>query len=380
MSRKVRKDRIENKAMGDLLPIKLTFYTFNSIPGETCLRSGVDLRENLILKEQGMNNGALSGKKVLVTGATGFIGYRLAEILAKREGAKVMGAGRKLDKAAALKEHRVELLALDLNDDGELSKKLSGVDYVFHCAGALGGDDATAERVNVAATKKIAGAAAQNSVTRFIHVSTVGVYDMSHSDVVDEATPLATDHPSGYPRTKARGEKAVFEVGCENDLEVVAVRPSMVYGPGDGVWTSMMYKNVCEGKPVYLGDGSYNFNPVYLDDVVEAMIKAATAKGVAGEAFNISSEVSSWKGFMSYYGDACGKQPKGVPLFVAKIMAAANKVPGINTPIDKGFIEMATSNKFFPIEKANKLLNWQPAVSLEQGMKETLAWLERNKV
>ncbi|MCP9200834.1 NAD-dependent epimerase/dehydratase family protein [Gramella sp. GC03-9] len=323
-----------------------------------------------------MNSKELSGKKVLVTGATGFIGYRLAEILARDQQAKVTGAGRKLDKAGKLKDFGVELLALDLTSEQELDNSLTGVDFVFHCAGALGGDDKTAEMVNELATRKIVETAACNGVKRIVHISTVGVYDMTQSDTLDEKTPLALDHPSNYPRTKARGEKLAFKTGKLNDVEVVAIRPSMVYGPGDGVWTTMMYKNVCEGKPVFLGDGNYSFNPVYLDDVVDAMIKAATAEGVNGEAFNISSEVTTWKHFMNYYGDACNKKPKGIPVFMAKLMAAANKIPGVQTPIDKGFIEMATSNKFFPVDKAGKMLNWKPNTSLEEGMEKTIAWLK----
>ncbi|MCH4823872.1 SDR family NAD(P)-dependent oxidoreductase [Gramella lutea] len=325
-----------------------------------------------------MNSGELSEKKVLVTGATGFIGYRLAETLAKDENAMVTGAGRKLEKASKLKDHGIDLVALDLTDQIELDKALSNIDYVFHCAGAIGGDDKTAELINETATRKLVEAAGRTGVQRIVHVSTVGVYDMSGTDIIEENTPLALDHSSNYPRTKAKGEKLAFEAGKKNNIEVVAIRPSMVYGPGNGVWTRMMYKNVCEGKPVFLGDGSYNFNPVYLDDVVDAMIKAAISTGVDGEAFNISSEVTTWKKFMNYYGEACGKKPKGIPLFVAKLMSAANNLPGVKTPIDKGFIEMATSNKFFPIEKANKMLKWKPTVGLEEGMERTISWLKQS--
>lgn len=324
-----------------------------------------------------MNSGELQGKKVLVTGATGFIGHRLAEILANNEKAIVTGAGRKLEKASELKNYGIELLALDLTNRDDLDKVLSDCDYVFHCAGALGGDDKTAELINETATRKLVKAAGKNGVKRVIHVSTVGVYNMSGTDVVDENTPLALNHSSNYPRTKARGEKLAFETGKRNNVEIVAIRPSMVYGPGNGVWTRMMYNNVCEGKPVFLGDGNYNFNPIYLDDVVDAMVKAATKQGVDGEAFNISSEVTTWKNFMNYYGEACDKKPKGIPLVVAKIMAAANKIPGVNMPIDKGFIEMATSNKFFPVEKAEQMLNWKPSVGLEEGMERTIRWLKQ---
>ena len=81
---------------------------------------------------------------------------------------------------------------------------------------------------------------------------------------------------------------------------------------------------------------------------------------------------------MNYYGEACNKKPKGIPLFVAKLMSSANKIPGVRTPIDKGFIEMATSNKFFPVEKANKMLKWKSVVKLDEGMAKTINWLKQS--
>ncbi|MGK7390703.1 MAG: NAD-dependent epimerase/dehydratase family protein [Candidatus Cyclobacteriaceae bacterium M2_1C_046] len=325
-----------------------------------------------------MSSSDLTGVKVLVTGATGFIGYRLAEILAKKEKALVIGTGRKLEKAEKLKEFGVELVSPDLTNQSELREVLNGVKYVFHCAGVVQGDAKSGELINVKATEEIVKAAAEKGVKRIIHISTVGAYDMENIPVVEESTPLTLNHSSTYPRTKARGEKAAFEQGKKYNIEVVVLRPSMVYGPGAGVWTTMMYQNVSKGNPVFLGDGSYGFNPVYLDDVVDAIIKSATAPGVAGEAFNISAEATTWIKFMSYYGTLCGKEAKGIPLFIAKIMATANKIPGIKTPIDKGFIEMATSKKLFPTDKAQQLLNWKPTTSLDEGMKQTKNWLKEH--
>lgn len=325
-----------------------------------------------------MNSSDLKGAKVLVTGATGFIGQRLAEVLATQEKAMVMGAGRNLLKAENLKAFGIELISLDLTDANEMNKALSGVSYVFHCAGALGGDAEDAKRINEDATEQVIKSSAKAGVKRVVHVSTVGVYDMKDTDEVGEDTPLALNRPSNYPRTKARGEQKAFELGQKNGVDVVSIRPSMVYGPGDGVWTTMMYQNVSKGNPVFLGDGSYNFNPVYLDDVVDAMIKAATSPAVAGEAFNVSSGITTWKNFMSYYGELASKEPKGIPLFMAKLMAVANKIPGVKTPIDKGFVEMATSKKVFPVGKAKKLLNWEPQTSLEEGMEKTISWLREN--
>jgi len=276
-----------------------------------------------------MSTSELNGAKILVTGASGFIGYRLAEVLAQKEKATVVGAGRDLTKAEKLKEYGVDLVSPDLNNADDLKQVLADVDFIFHCAGALGGDDESAKKINIDATGEVIKAAAAAKVKRVIHVSTVGVYDMKDKDNVDEDTELALDHPSRYPRTKARGEKLAFEEGKKHNMEVVSIRPSMVYGPGDGVWTTMMYGNVSKGNPVYLGDGSYNFNPVYLDDVVNLMIKAAITPKAAGESFNASAAITTWQNFMNYYGELAGKSPKGVPLFMAKMMAAANNIPGV---------------------------------------------------
>lgn len=151
----------------------------------------------------------------------------------------------------------------------------------------------------------------------------------------------------------------------------------MIYGPGHGIWSAGMYQNVLQGKPVMLGEGSATFNPVFVDDVAEAIMLCAKHPKAAGEAFNISAGTTTWNTFMTHYAVLSGKKHKGAPIFVARLLAWANNIPGITTPIDQGFIEMATSSKEFPTNKALDLLGWEPKVSLEQGMTQTLTWLKR---
>ena len=320
---------------------------------------------------------SLENTLVLVTGATGFVGSRLSENLSTNEKANVTGIGRNLDRVSYLKDHGVKLQSADLLNIDALKELVDGKEVVFHTAAALGADPETAHKVNVEATETLVRLAGEAGVLRFVHISTVGVYDMKNLDEVDESAPLALNHSSTYPRTKAEAEKRAIEMASTYDLELSIVRPSMIYGPGHGVWSEGMLKNILEGKPVMLGDGSAHFNPVYIDDVVDSIIRCAKHPKAAGEAFNVSAEITTWREFMNYYGDLCGKEPKGLPLIIARLMAFANRVPGVSTPIDQGFIEMATSRKNFPIKKAADLIDWKPGVTLEEGMKRTTDWLEK---
>jgi 2-alkyl-3-oxoalkanoate reductase len=319
----------------------------------------------------------LSGTSVLVTGATGFIGSRLAERLAE-QGARVTGIGRSVDKVSHLSGKGVELIPVDLLDSGALRRVVEGNEIVFHSAVSFSPDPAMAEAVNVTATEVLVRRAAEVGVRRFVQVSTVGVYDFPPAGPVPEETPLALDHPSNYPRTKARSERLVFDVGQGSGMEVTAVRPSQVYGPGPGVWIVGMFDRIRQGEPVLLGDGSGHFCPVYLDDVVDALMRAAVSPEAPGEAYNVSSDVTDWKTFMGYYAPLAGKEPKATPLVVARLLSAANRIPGVAVPIDRGFIEMATSRHSFPIEKARRELGWEPKVGLDEGMERTLRWLQES--
>ncbi|MFP8489938.1 NAD-dependent epimerase/dehydratase family protein [Gracilimonas sp. Q87] len=319
---------------------------------------------------------SLTDKSVLVTGATGFVGSRLSELLSTKEKAEVTGIGRDLDRVSHLKKKGVSLEAVDILDTEALKSMVEGKDFIFHTAADMQADPDTAQSVNVEATEDLVRLAGEAGVSRFIHVSTVGAYDMAEVEVVDESTPLALDHPSTYARTKAQAEKRAADMAEEFELELTIVRPSMIYGPGHGFWSESMFKNVLEGKPVFLGDGSTHFNPVYIDDVVEALILCAKQPKAAGESFNVSADITTWREFMSHYGRLCDKEPKGLPLIIARLMVFANKIPGINTPIDQGFIEMANSYKRFPTQKATKLLGWGPEVTLEEGLKRTTEWLK----
>lgn len=150
---------------------------------------------------------SLTDTPVLVMGATGFLGSRLLEVLSAKEQANATGIGRNLDRVSHLHGQGVTLEAVDLLNTEALKRVVEGKDIIFHTAAVLDTDPDTAQAVNVEATKKLIQLAGEAGASRFVHVSTVGVYDMPNRTEVDETTPLAIDHPATYLRTQAQAEK-----------------------------------------------------------------------------------------------------------------------------------------------------------------------------
>lgn len=318
---------------------------------------------------------SLEGARVLVTGATGFIGGRLARRLAAEEGARVTGAGRRLERSRRLEEHGLELARADLLDRERIRELVRGRDVVFHAAAWMGGDPAQAHRVNVEATEDLVRAAAETGVDRFVHVSSIAVYGRPETRIVDETHPLAPDARSAYGRTKTRGEIAAREAARAGDLELAVVRPAMVYGPRSRIWTLKIFRMACAGRPLLIGDGTGHFHPAYVDDVVDALVRCATSPAAAGEAFNVVDEPVTWREYVGHHAALCGREPRSIPVWLAKLVAAADRIPGLDLPLDGTRVAMATEPFVFPSRKARERLGWEPGVPLEEGLRRAEAWL-----
>src|SRR3990170_313861 len=179
--------------------------------------------------------------KALVTGATGFIGGHIVDSLLAA-GHQVRGLARNTEKAARLRDLGVEATMGDLTDIASLRAAARGVDTVFHAAAKVTdwGPWPEFEAATVLGTEQALQAAVDAGVRRFLHVSTVGVYDdralVSAGGRAGEDTPLTTGADGSwgfYAKSKMLAEKAAFRYHNEGKLIVSAIRPAWVYGPRD---------------------------------------------------------------------------------------------------------------------------------------------------
>jgi nucleoside-diphosphate-sugar epimerase len=311
---------------------------------------------------------------VLVTGASGFIGGRLAEVLAHEHGARVIGLGRHFRTAAP---EGVQHEVCDLEDTPRLHGLLEGQEVVFHVAAWLprrDEDSETAHAINVTATESLVRAAANAGCRRVVHVSSVASYGLPDFDVITEDSPLDTEQRDLYGRTKALGELAARRTAQEAGIELVVVRPGMVYGPGSTGWTVGMYRLVKKGIPVLFGSGGHAY-PVYVDDVVGMLVRCAEVPEAAGEAFNCVDHSVGWPEFFGYYGDMAGRSPRRVPVPVAQLIATAAEFLSLDIPLTRDQLRQYLRDLQFPTGKAHDVLDWQVHVPLAEGMQRSEQWL-----
>ncbi|MCP4417155.1 MAG: NAD(P)-dependent oxidoreductase [Chloroflexi bacterium] len=322
-------------------------------------------------------NNALKDKKVLVTGATGFIGGRLAEILACDEGAIVTGTGRNLDAVSFLVDVGVILQKADLLDEDAMRQAMSGQEVVFHVAAWLGrhGGEERARALNVTATELAIRLAAEAGVKRFVQVSSIAAYGHPKQLLVDEDQPLDTEQEIIYGRTKAEGELRAFALGKELGLAVTAVRPGLVYGPRAQSWTINMIKLVCKGTPVIFGDGSGYAYPIFIDNLVDGMLLTAVHPQAVGEAYNLCDPVVTMREWFGFYGRMCGRKPRSIPLWAAHLLVTLNKPLRLNLPLNRARVRMYSLKIDFPATKAIEQLGYQSRISIDEGMKMTEVWL-----
>ncbi len=318
----------------------------------------------------------LKNKRILVTGATGFIGGRLAERLALESGAHVTGTGRNLANMARLTETGVHMRQLSLMDKDAVRDVVQDQDIIFNLAVAPGtSSPKVAQAVNVTAVENLVREAAIAGVMRVVHVSSMAAYGPPDRPIMDEDHPVDTGQSALYGRTKAQGELKARKTAIETGLELTIVRPGMVFGPRGRSWTINLFKLVNRGVPVIFGDGSGYAQPIFVDNLVDGMILAAWRPEANQEAFNFVDQSLAWRDFLAYYGEMCGRKPRTLPIWLFQAAFALVRPIIGRSESTADILTFYTSQSRYPRDKAERLLGYKPRLSIEEGMEKTKSWL-----
>jgi nucleoside-diphosphate-sugar epimerase len=323
--------------------------------------------------------GATATRRVLVTGATGFTGGHLARRLAA-DGVAVRALVRNPHVAVPALPG-IELAAGDLTDAGALARAVEGVDAVYNIAAlyrAAGLDDALYRAVNATAVGTLIERAAAAGVRRVVHCSTVGV----HGDIANP--PAGEDAPlrpgDVYQATKLEGESVARRAAAEAGIELVIVRPTGIYGPGDRRLLKL-FRGVARRRFVVLGRGDIWYHLTYIDDLVDGFRLCGTHPAAAGHTYILSGpEVTTLNELVAITAEVAGVKPLPLhlpvwPFWMAGAACEALCRPfGIEPPLYRRRVDFFTKSRAFDSSRATAEIGYAPRVGLRDGIGRTLAW------
>ncbi|MFP6766836.1 MAG: NAD-dependent epimerase/dehydratase family protein [Planctomycetaceae bacterium] len=322
--------------------------------------------------------------RVLVTGATGLVGSHVAE-RAVREGLATRVIVRQPTAAGWLDDLGAEVVSGDMADGESLRRAVADVSVIVHCAAKVGdwGPVEDYREVNVRGVEKLLDAAqASGSLRRFVHISSLGVYEARDHHGTDETEEPDRKGIDGYTLTKVESEDLVLgraNGGCP----VVVLRPGFVYGKRDRTVVPRLLERLQAGAVKFLGSGEQLMNNTYVGNLVDAVFLAISRDDVLGEVFNITDErLVTKREFIGTIAREAGlDEPTGsVPLWLAKALARGMErtwrlLGKTEAPLlSSAKIKFLGQNLDFDIGKARRELSYAPGVDFSEGMAETIGW------
>jgi len=351
--------------------------------------------------------------KIAIVGASGFVGNRLVEKFVLGGYADVVPIVRSFSSLAVLSRFDLPWQVCNVQEPGSLAAAISGCDAVVHAA--LGDP---VQIVKMAGA--IYAAAAQAGVKRLVALSSAAVHGLNPTPGTDEATPISDRQTMDYNNAKVRAEKDLQKARQTGNVELVMLRPSIVYGPRCRL-IARIAERLLDGTAFLIRDGAGIFNGIYVDNLIEAIRLALERDEADGEAFLVGDAGTiTWRDVYARIADALDIDFNTInhveaPIFrrsfkekverfvstpfaqsllpaipwhakrISKVVLGALKEqPRPNAwvlPSQPACIvdeEMAALQQCawkYPNEKAAAILGYKPSVSSDEGMRRTLGWL-----
>jgi len=318
--------------------------------------------------------------KALVTGGGGFLGFAIVQKLRER-GDEVRSFSRGAYPAFA--DLGVEAVQGSLDDQAAVREAVAGCDIVFHVAAKAGvwGSADSYHRTNVLGTENVLRACAAEGIQRLVYTSTPSVtFGGTDQEGVDETEPYPDRYLNHYARTKAMAERRVL--GSNSDeLATVALRPHLIWGPGDPHLVPRLLDRARSGRLRLLGHRPNRVDSVYVDNAADAHLLAADrlepGSGVAGKAYFITQgEPLPLAELLNRILAAGGLPPveRRIPAEFAYVLGAVLEgVYGLfgaenEPPMTRFVARQLSTAHWFDISAARRDLGYAPAISLDEGM------------
>ncbi len=325
--------------------------------------------------------------KVVVTGAAGFLGSHVVDMLVER-GDEVRAMVLPAEDASHLRAlPGVEVVQGDLTDAESLKRAVQGVERVYNVAAKTGpwGLEEVYRAINVQGLANLIHASLEAGVKRIVHTSSITVYGHHLHGIVTEEHPYhAEDNP--YSRTKIAGEKLIANLVKDHHAPVVIVRPGWIYGPRDNASFGRFVALVESGKGFLIGSGKNIVPVVYVRDVAQGLIKAGEAGDeVIGRAYTLADDRRVTQAeYLNTIADKLhvphlSRHYPYMALYSAGRVAellwtALGRRKAAPPPVTTYGITLLGGDQQFSIDRARRELGYEPAYDIQRGLEEGVRW------
>jgi len=312
--------------------------------------------------------------RLLVTGASGFLGGHVVEAF-KKQGHEIAVMARRTSDLSAVEECIDEVRYGDMTDLDSMIKASREVDAILHCAGSVKMvvPYRQLRETNVEGTRKLVRAAAENGVERVIYTSSLGVHGMEGNGKKSKEK---------YCRSKAEAEEAFFDECSKGGVEGVALRPGVIYGPRDHTASYHMFRMTEKGNVFLIGDGNTRFPLIYIDNLVDMFLESLRSKRAPGRSFDLTGEEATPRRVFGIIANSLGVDfnPKSVSYKMAmkeakwgELKAALTGYRG-NVGISRFIVQLYGLDHQVDSDEARDILGFEPSMGLKEGLLRTAEW------
>lgn len=316
-------------------------------------------------------------RRVMVTGASGFLGGHVVRTLAS-QGVSVVAQGRNASRLVF--DGNVRVCRCALSDVATLSAAARGCDAIVHSAALSAPWGARQDFIdaNVIGTANVIAAARAGGVSRLVHISSPAViFDGNDQVLVDDSAPVPARLGSDYARTKRAAEALVGAVAGE--FQTVILRPKAIYGAGDNALVPRLVRAARRGTLPQIGDGANAVDVTHVDDVVRAIECALLAERGLGDTFLISGgeHVPLWTMIRALLAGIGVPSPArtislGTALVAAGVMEAVAAVTRREPTLTRYSARILARTQTYDISRARDILGYQPRVTSADGLARTI--------